>query len=177
MNVKRGLPSLLCMMLLAGCGLDGPVPGKPKGDSPSAAGQSPETKPATAEKTAPERPTGGVAGAAKQAAGAKPAVIREKAAVGMGEKGRGYGNGMETVAVMALWRAKEKIVLDQMHHAMDLYKAIHDGKAPQTHKDFMEQIIDANHLKLPALPPGQRYVYDPSTEELMIEKPNDPQGP
>ena len=92
-------------------------PGPPKGNAPTAAGQSPENRPAITEKAAADGPPAGAT-----AAGTKPATIREKAAVGMGEKGRGYGGGMETVAVMAMWRAEEKIVLDQIHHDMDLYK-------------------------------------------------------
>jgi hypothetical protein len=35
----------------------------------------------------------------------------------------------------------------------------------------MEKIIKANRIRLPALPQGQRYVYDPKQEQLMVEKP------
>ena len=46
----------------------------------------------------------------KATAEQKPGMVREKAAVGIGEKGRGYGGDMITVPVKALWTAKEKIV-------------------------------------------------------------------
>ena len=52
--------------------------------------------------------------------------------------------------------------MDQMHHALDLYRA-GNGHVRKTQKEFMEHIIKENNLPLPALPAGQRYVYDPST--------------
>jgi hypothetical protein len=51
-----------------------------------------------------------------------------------------------------------------------LYKAL-EGAAPKSHDEFMEQVIQANQIKLPVLPPGARYVYKPETEELMVERP------
>ncbi len=33
----------------------------------------------------------------------------------------------------------------------------------------MQRIIKENMIKLPDLPPGDRYVYDPKREELMVE--------
>ena len=99
--------------------------------------------------------------------------MREKAAVGMGEKGRGYGGGMITMPVKAMWTAREKVVLDQMQHALDLYKADHDGHAPKTQEEFMDKIIKENHLQLPTLPAQHRYVYDPETAKLLVKRPND----
>jgi hypothetical protein len=55
---------------------------------------------------------------------------------------------------------------------MSLYKAS-EGHAPRTHQEFMDKIIKLNNLKLPELPAGHRYAYDPSTEKLMVERPND----
>ena len=63
--------------------------------------------------------------------------------------------------------------MGQMDEALKLYKAL-EGHAPKTHQEFMDKIIKANDLHLPTLPAGQSYVYDPSTEKLMIEKPKDP---
>ena len=154
----------VCLLLLAGCGLEGPVPRDPQRDDASTnkPGGPVAVKQAAVEKKLP----GGGGGA-----GSKPGMLREKAAVGMGEKGRGYGGDMISVSVMALWNAKQRIVLDQMHHALELYKAT-EGHLPKTQEEFMEKIIKANNLKLPELPPGQHYVYDPKTGELMVEKPN-----
>ena len=35
----------------------------------------------------------------------------------------------------------------------------------------MENVIKANQIKLPVLPPGHKYVYDPATKQLMVERP------
>jgi hypothetical protein len=51
-----------------------------------------------------------------------------------------------------------------------LFKAT-NGNSPKSHEDFMAQIIDANQIHLPELAAGQRYVYDPEKEELMVERP------
>ena len=38
----------------------------------------------------------------------------------------------------------------------------------------MEKIIKAGGIRLPPLPPGHRYVYDPATEQLLVEQPRQP---
>ena len=39
------------------------------------------------------------------------------------------------------------------------------------HEEFMEKIVTFNQIELPALPPGHRYVHDPKSERLMVERP------
>jgi hypothetical protein len=97
-------------------------------------------------------------------------VIREKAEVGMGEAGRGYGEGLIATPVRALWLSKERLVLIQIQHAVDLFKA-QEGRGPKSHDEFMDKIIKENAIRLPALPAGQRYVYDPAKQELQVERP------
>ena len=108
------------------------------------------------------------------------------AAPGMSGKGN-YGtptgnNPMEiiTVPISTMFRTQDRLVLQQVEYAMNLYKAGH-GRVPATHEEFWEQIILANNLqpnqsssnknKLPQLPPGQEYVYDPKDGVLKIRKP------
>jgi hypothetical protein len=162
--------SLACLLFAAGCGLDGPSPSESKHDTPAA---DKPAEPNVAAKTTPgavaKKP--GVADGERSAA-PQPDVLHEKAAVGMGEKGRGYGGDMITEPVKVLWNVKERLALMQVQQALDLYKA-GEGHAPKSHQEFMDRIIKANDIKLPTLPPGQRYVYDPSKEELMVERPKD----
>jgi len=102
---------------------------------------------------------------------AQPGATAQKADVGVGKRGRGYGPGLVTTPVATYWAAKEMIAFRvQIPDAMRLYKAT-NGSAPKTHEEFMEKIIKENQVKLPELPPGQRYVYDPNREELMVEHP------
>jgi hypothetical protein len=158
------------VIFAVGCGLDGPSPSESKHDAPAAG--RPAERNVAAKKTpgtAEKKPD--VAGGERSAA-PQPDVLREKAAVGMGEKGRGYGGDMITEPVKVLWNVKERLALMQIQQALDLYKA-GEGHAPKSHQEFMDRIIKANDIKLPTLPPGQRYVYDPSKEELMVERPKD----
>ena len=53
---------------------------------------------------------------------------------------------------------------------MRIYKALHDRHGPKTHEEFMKDIIQENQIVLPAVRPGDRYLYDPAREELMVEK-------
>jgi hypothetical protein len=131
-------------MSLAGCLPDpAPPPKQPAKPAPAAA---PSEKPA-------------------------PGMVREKAEVGVGKRGRDYQPGMVTTPVQAYFRTKERVAFDiQIPHAMQLYKAT-EGHAPKTHAEFMEKIIKENAVKLPDLPDGHRYVYDPKTEELTVEHP------
>ena len=107
---------------------------------------------------------------------AKPVeTIRQKADVGMGEKGRGYGDGPVATPIKTLWAVKEQITLLQVEDGLRTYKALDpQGHGPKNDKEFMEKIIKANNIRLPALPPGHRYVYDPAKEELMVEQPKQP---
>ncbi|MHB0955998.1 MAG: hypothetical protein ACYC6N_20915 [Pirellulaceae bacterium] len=102
--------------------------------------------------------------------------VRIQAEAGVGVKGqrlddKGAINRMIVTPALALFRTEQRLVFEiQVPHAMQLYEATH-GKKPATHDEFMEQIIRANQIVLPELPAGQRYVYDPETGELMVEKP------
>ena len=112
------------------------------------------------------------------------------AAPGMSGKGN-YGtptgnNPMEiiTVPISTMFRTQDRLILQQVEYAMNLYKAEH-GRAPASHDEFWERIIVANNLhpdqpsanrnKLPQLPPGQEYIYDPKDGVLKIRKPKDGQ--
>jgi len=71
----------------------------------------------------------------------------------------------------AYFSARERIVFEiAVPKALQLYEAT-NGSPPRSHEEFMTQVIEAQGIKLPELPPGQRYVYDPQTKELMVERP------
>jgi hypothetical protein len=99
-----------------------------------------------------------------------PSANAVKAEAGVGRKGRGYGAGMITTPIAAYFSIRERLAFDQVTHAMDLYKATNEH-APKSHEEFMEKIIKENGVKLPQLPAGERYLYDPKTEQLMVERP------
>ena len=93
----------------------------------------------------------------------------QKADVGAGKRGHGYGMGPVATPAATYWRAQEAIAFRiQIPENMKLFKAT-NGYAPRTHEEFMQKIIKEGQIKLPDLPPGQRYVYRPDKEELWVE--------
>jgi hypothetical protein len=58
----------------------------------------------------------------------------------------------------------------QIPQALQLYRGTH-GTLPDSHEEFMTQIIQANNISLPDLPPGQEYLWDPDKGELMVRRP------
>ena len=112
--------------------------------------------------------------------------VMVQAAPGMSGRGN-FGpptgnNPMEiiTVPISTLFHTRDRLALMQIEQAMNLYRAEH-GQFPATHAEFWERIVVANMLhptsgsrnKLPELPPGQEYVYDPRDGVLKVRKPRD----
>jgi hypothetical protein len=105
--------------------------------------------------------------------GPPPLVNREEATAGVGAKGRGYGGGLVTEPIHQHFTVQQRLVFSvQIPKALQLYKAEHNNQAPKTHADFIRDIIAANSIILPELPEGDRYVYDPKLEKLMVEHPS-----
>lgn len=78
--------------------------------------------------------------------------------------------GVVATPAASLFAVRERMVFDvQIPEALKLFKAM-EGRAPKDHDEFME-ILKANHIVLPELPEGDRYRYDPKTEQLMVESP------
>ena len=102
-----------------------------------------------------------------------PSANLEKAQAGVGKQGRDYGGGAVmapvTVPVRTFFQARDRITFDiQIADGLRMYKAT-NGSAPKTHEEFMEKIIKENQIKLPELPPGDRYIYIPEKEDLFVE--------
>ena len=168
-----GSTLFLSFALATGCGYVGPAPDPPQAKPAVPAVQAKPDVKADAQSKTPEKPLPEKTAVDKT--DSAPAIVREKAAVGMGEKGRGYGGDMLTMPVKTLWNVKEMLVLDQIQHALNIYKAADpNGRGPQSHKEFMDRIIKENSIQLPELPEGQRYRYDPAAGELTVERPANP---
>jgi len=96
---------------------------------------------------------------------------RQVVSVGADKRGRNYGGGVITEPIRQYFRASQRINLLNLKRAMDLYKAGNNNKLPDTHEDFMEEIVEANSIELPQLPDGERYVFDTQLGELMVQRP------
>lgn len=66
-----------------------------------------------------------------------------------------------------LKKAKVELPMLAIEHALNLYNAA-EGRFPQSHDEFMAQVIAANNIRLPALPNGLQYQYDVAGHRLVI---------
>ena len=100
-----------------------------------------------------------------------------KADVGVGNKGRsldeykGKSEAIIAQPAITFFAAKEMIAFKiEVPHAMSFFQA-NEGRFPKDHEEFMERIIKENNIKLPSLPQGHEYTYDPESHELMVVRP------
>jgi len=102
-----------------------------------------------------------------------------RAETGVGARGQGLTppsannpvGAMISAPVYSMFRTEQRIVFDlQIAPAMNIFRATHD-RLPNSHDEFMREIIQANNIQLPRLPAGQEYVYDPQRGELMVRRP------
>ena len=123
-------------------------------------GQAPAGQPGPAIPGLP------IAGAPQQ-----PNMVQEKAQAGVTGKGNYGGPVIVTTPISTYFQIRERAVFDiQIPQAMQLYEAT-NGAKPKTQEEFMRDIIQANMIKLPELPAGHKYVYDPQKGALMVEHP------
>ncbi len=173
------MPSSLIVALaiwaIAGCGGEPADSGAPRTEVP-AADQSnlPPEPPPVAESPAPADQTQPAATA--PAAEPKPNVVRQQAKPGVGVKGKGYGEGFVATPIKAYFSVRERVAFSQIINNMKLFQATHN-RFPQTHEEFIKEIIEPSHIELPKLRRDQRFVYDPARVKLpdnpglMVESP------
>ena len=181
-NVRQtvfGLVGSMGLITLTGCGdvaSNAPPPGAGAPAASAPVGNAQGDNDALAQP-APPAPPSAVPGATV-AGGPQPTVVppaqpntvppeAKKAEVGMGKKGQGYGGDPITEPIRQRFRIEDKIILDQIQHGLNNYKAL-NGRYPRTHDEFMKEIIQAAAIALPELYPDEKYVYDPKDAELKI---------
>ncbi len=86
-----------------------------------------------------------------------------------GMAGKELGKGVLATPASVYLRIPDRLVFDNIKHALNLYKATNEH-LPRTHEEFMTEIIQANNIQLPELHDGSRYVYVPEEGELKIEQ-------
>jgi hypothetical protein len=176
---SNSILQVLLLGLLFGCNQS--PPGAPPSPPPAASPPAP-TAPAEDSLPPPPTPVTPTTQVAPQAPPQRPGepvaptpgpgMVLEKAGVGSGAKGRNYGEGILATPASVYWSARERIMFTiQIPELLRAYKFEHDFKGPKSDQEFQKEVIKKYHITLPTLPPGHRYVYDPTTEQLMVEKP------
>jgi len=140
--------------------------GEPRGTSATPPGPRTPATPAAPPPSA----TASAESSSSEPAAPPPGYVRERAGVGATGKGN-YRPGILTTPLSVYWRAQERIIFEQqIPHAMQLYHAM-NGRYPGSWEEFEREILVPNGIRLPTLPPGHRYHYDPQSGQLMVEKP------
>ena len=174
--MQRNLAALiLAAIVFGGCSGDDPLdPNRPRRGVATQLGGSlapvdQQGRPIGAQPAPPpppeERPQ---AGTVPPPPPPPPNTVQEKAQPGVTGKGQDYGTGPIVTPVAVYFRTGERIVFNiQIPHSLKNYTALNGP--PKTHKEFMEKVIKG--IALPELPQGHRYLFDPETQELMVERP------
>lgn len=95
-----------------------------------------------------------------------------KADVGVGAKGRSLDayEGPIVTPAKAYFAVREKAIFQiAIPQAIQLYKA--ENPIPLTFEEFKQNVLDPNKIKLPPLPPGHSYEWNPEEEQLMVRRP------
>lgn len=95
-----------------------------------------------------------------------------KADVGVAQAGRSLDkeSGVLVQPAKTYFAIREKAVFQiAIPGAYNLYKA--ENETPLTFDEFKEKVLDPNKIKLPPLPPGHTYEWDPETEQLNVRRP------
>jgi hypothetical protein len=158
--------SLVCLALFAGC--DEPTATTSVSPSPSGSAPPPPASPASSATANTDADEAQVSGD-RQTEEDVTQYDREVVSVGVGKQGRNYGGGLISEPIRQYFRAGQKIQLLQMEQTMRHFKALND-RNPESHEEFMEEIINKGGVQLPELPAGERYRYDPERGELMVER-------
>lgn len=156
-------------------GADTTAPAAPAQPAPS---QTPNVPAPPQAAQQPAMPGGGLPGGLPglpgvqipgQAQAGPTGTVTVPAQPGVTGKGN-YGPGLITTPISVYFQAQERLIFDQVTYALKLYDAEH-GSKPKTEEEFMTKIIQANNIRLPTLPEGSKYKYDPQKGELLVEHP------
>jgi|SRR5579864_4197162 len=156
-----GMASVAALIFLAGCEGESRVltrPGNGQGQaqaddegSPAARGGKIKLRPVIGKTTQDIR----AAEPELRNGGAKIATMKVTAKDPITLQGNVYVTSIGRISVM------------KIQHALDLYYATNE-KYPKDLKEFMEEIIQPNGIRLPTLPYYQEYAYDEKEHKLVI---------
>lgn len=96
--------------------------------------------------------------------------VRVKARAGVLDA-ENYDAAIVTTPISANSSMKQQMIFDfQIPKALELFEQLRNRK-PNSHQEFMREIIQKGNIRLPTLPPYYRYIYDPEAGDFFIERP------
>ena len=96
--------------------------------------------------------------------------VRVKARAGVLDSAN-YDPGIVTTPISANFSMKQQMIFDfQIPKALELFEQLRNRR-PNSHQEFMREIIQKGNVRLPTLPRYYRYIYDPEVGEFFIERP------
>ena len=100
-------------------------------------------------------------------------MIAEKANVGSGDKGRGYGEGFIATPVATYFAARERIMFTiQIPEFIQAFEIRARYERSEVERGVHGENHEKNHVQLPTLPPDYKYWYDAKDGELKVLRPN-----
>ena len=84
-----------------------------------------------------------------------------------GRRSAAAGGYLGAVGHARFWAEHELIRLN-IQKALDLFNA-QRGRYPESHEEFMQEIIRYNQIQLPVLPDGEEYIYNTEEHKLMVQ--------
>ena len=84
-----------------------------------------------------------------------------------GRRSAAAGGYLGAVGHARFW-AEHEFIRINIDKALQLFNAT-EGRYPESHEEFMEKIIKANNIQLPALPEGEEYLYSTEEQKLMVK--------
>ena len=72
-----------------------------------------------------------------------------------------------TTPVREYFGMRSRVNFDMIKHDLDIYHAI-NNRYPKDWDAFQKEIIEPGNRELPELRPGDHYVYNPKTGELLV---------
>lgn len=109
-------------------------------------------------------------------------VVEQREAVPLSQPARRHeGGGLSGAVINARRQAQAFVDSEPIDHAIRLYHAS-NGRYPKSHEEFMKQVMEPNHMRLPEAEEGYELRYNPEDHRVwqypiepeQVEEPESP---
>jgi predicted small lipoprotein YifL len=161
----------LAACVLAGCGEPGPPVFNSAAKDGPPVGKAPADAPATNETNGGRDAATDDSAETADPVSTNPGDEEGREAAFTDDRGN-YGGGYLSEVVSARFTQENRIknlhFAKSLRDGIEFYKAGHNGRGPQSHEEFMREVVAAHGINLPELKSGEEFRYDPEAEKLLI---------